>query len=121
MSNSRRWRAKGDSPHLCKAGHRPKVGRGPFRRAPTKVGGDCPLFPAMPEGAIERLDAVNARMQKHQQRLEHFGRLREEAKRQFAALSINEALWRQAARIEALTEQEPWITQLQGQIGELQG
>jgi uncharacterized protein YhaN len=75
-----------------------------------------PLRP-MPEGAIERLDAVNARIHGHQQRLDHFGRLREEAKGQFAALPINEALWRQAARIEALKEQEPWITQLQGQIG----
>jgi uncharacterized protein YhaN len=72
----------------------------------------------MPERAIQRLDAVHARVQKHQKRLEHFGRLRDEAKRQFTALKINETLWRQAARIEALAEQESWITQLQGQIGE---
>jgi radical SAM superfamily enzyme YgiQ (UPF0313 family) len=26
---------KGDSPHLCEAGHRPKVGRGPFRQMGT--------------------------------------------------------------------------------------
>ena len=99
-----------------------KGGPSPFVRSTLRAvpaNGDGPPFPAMPEGAIERLDAVNARMQKHQQRLEHFGRLRDEAKREFAALRINEALWRQAARIEALTEQEPWITQLQGQIGEL--
>ncbi len=83
--------------------------------------GESPHFPAMPEGAIERLDALNGRIQGHQQRLEHLGRLREEAKGQFAALAINEALWRQAARIEALTEQEPWITQLQGQIGAMKG
>jgi uncharacterized protein YhaN len=79
-----------------------------------------PLRP-MAEGAIERLDAVNANVQKHQERLDHLGRLREEAKSQFAALPINEALWRQAARIEALKEQEPWITQLQGQIGQSKG
>ena len=74
----------------------------------------------MPEGAIERLDAINARIQRHQQRLDHLARLREDAKREFAALAVNEALWRQTARIEALKEQEPWIAQLQGQIGELQ-
>ena len=35
-------------------------------------------------------------------------------------MAVNEALWRQTKRIEALKEQEPWIAQLQGQIGELQ-
>ncbi len=75
----------------------------------------------MPEGALERLDALNARIQGHQERLDHLARLREAAKREFAALKVNEALWRQSARIEALKEQEPWIAQLQGQIGELQG
>jgi uncharacterized protein YhaN len=75
----------------------------------------------MPEGAVERLDAVSARAQRHQRRLEHLGQLREGAKREYASLTVNEALWRQTARIEALKEQEPWISQLQGQIGELQG
>ena len=74
----------------------------------------------MPEGAIERLDAINARLQKHQQRLDQLAQLREAAKREFAGLAVNESLWRQAARIEAFKEQEPWIAQLQGQIGELQ-
>ena len=74
----------------------------------------------MPEGAIERLDDINARIQRHQQHLDHLAQLREDAKREFAALAVNESLWRQTARIEALKEQEPWIAQLQGQIGELQ-
>ncbi len=39
---------------------------------------------------------------------------------EFAGLAVNESLWRQAARIEAFKEQEPWIAQLQGQIGELE-
>jgi uncharacterized protein YhaN len=73
----------------------------------------------VPEDAIGRLDALNVRIQKHQQRLDQLAQLREEAKREFAELSINEALWRQAARIEALQEQEPWIAQLLGQIAEL--
>ncbi len=38
---------KGDSPHLCEAGHRPAVGRGPFRRAPTEGwSGTVPFFRA---------------------------------------------------------------------------
>ena len=43
---ARRGPEKGDSPHLCEAGHRPKVGRGPFRRAPTEGwSGTVPFFP----------------------------------------------------------------------------
>ncbi len=76
---------------------------------------------AMPEDALERLDAINARIEKHQKRIERFARQRDDAKREFASLKINEALWRQAARIEAFKEQGPWIAQLQKQIGELRG
>jgi DNA repair exonuclease SbcCD ATPase subunit len=75
---------------------------------------------AMPEDAVERLNALNARIQKHEQRLDQLAQEREGAKREFSTLAINEALWRQAARIEAFKEQEPWIAQLQGQIGQLQ-
>ncbi len=74
----------------------------------------------VPEGAIERLDGCNHRLQKHQQQLDQLAQLREAARREFAALPINEPLWRQAARIEAFQEQEPWITQLQAQISQLQ-
>ena len=74
----------------------------------------------MPEGAIERLDALNADIQKLTQHVEHLTEQRGELKREFAGLAVNNALWRQAARIEALKEQEPWIAQLQGQIGELE-
>lgn len=76
---------------------------------------------SMPDDAVARLDAINARLRQHQERLDHFAKLREGAKREFASLKINEALWRQAARIAAMKEQEPWIVQLQGQIAELQG
>ena len=75
---------------------------------------------AMPDGAVGRLDAVNARLQKHQQRVEQLQRRREEFRREAAGLDLNEALWRQAAQIEALIEQEPWITGLSGQVGELE-
>ena len=73
----------------------------------------------MPDGAIARLDDINARLGRHQQRIEHLAKVREGAKREFSSLAINDALWRQAARIEAFKEQEPWIAQLQGQIREL--
>ena len=74
----------------------------------------------MPEGAVDRLDAINARLQKHQQALEQLRHRREELRAEASELDINEALWRQAARIEALREQEPWITTLRNQAGELE-
>jgi hypothetical protein len=44
-----RWnvanREKGDSPHLCAAGHQAQLGRGPFRQM-----GTVPFFPKAPEG-----------------------------------------------------------------------
>jgi len=76
---------------------------------------------AMPPGAIERLDALNARIQNHQERIDQLAQRRGQAKREFDSLKVNESLWRQAARIEALAQQEPWIAQLQTQIGQLQG
>ena len=73
----------------------------------------------VPEGAIERLDALNVRLGKHQERLDRLQRLREQLRRESAELGINEALSRQTARIEAIQEQEPWIANLQDQAGEL--
>ena len=74
----------------------------------------------MPEQAIERLDALSARVNKHQQHSESLAQQRAELKREFAALAINEALCRQTARIEAFQEQGPWIAQLQAEIDELE-
>jgi uncharacterized protein YhaN len=75
---------------------------------------------SVPEGAIERLDLFNARLGKHQQRIERLTEQRETLRREFAALAVNDSLWRQAARIEAFKEQTAWIDQLQEQIGELE-
>ena len=44
---------------------------------------------------------------------------RDELRREYASLTVNEALRHQTARIEALAEQEPWIARLQAEIGEL--
>ncbi len=74
----------------------------------------------VPERAVERLDAIHARLLAQQQRISRLAHRRTELKKEFAGLRVNESLWRQAARIEAFREQAPWITQLQGQIGELE-
>ncbi|MFH1266436.1 MAG: AAA family ATPase, partial [Planctomycetota bacterium] len=62
--------------------------------------------PVVPEGAVERIDAIHARSQKHRGRLEQLERQYAGLKEEAAELKINEALWRQAARIEALQEQQ---------------
>ncbi len=74
----------------------------------------------MPEDAIVRLDALDARIQKHQQHAGHLSETREGLRREFAGLAVNDALWRHTARIEAMKEQEPWIAQLGGEIAGLE-
>ncbi len=74
----------------------------------------------VPEGAVDRLDALNARLRRHQELAERVRQQREKLREEAAALAVNEALWRQAARIEALQEQQPWITRLRSQLGELE-
>ncbi len=77
-------------------------------------------LPAMPDGAVDRLDAINARLEKHQQRVDQYRRQRAELRSEAAGLQVNESLRRQAFRIEALQEQETWIGTLQNQIAELE-
>jgi len=74
----------------------------------------------MPEGALERLDAINARLAKHQDRVDGLKRRREQLRDEAAGLNINEALCRLAPRIEALREQEDWIGTLQTRVAELE-
>ncbi len=73
----------------------------------------------MPAKAIERLDALNARIDGRRQRLAQISAQRDDLRREYASLTVNEALRHQTARIEALAEQEPWIARLQAEIGEL--
>ena len=69
--------------------------------------------PDMAEGAVERLDELNQRIDHHrhlkQQLRDERHQLRDEAR----DLDINEQLWRQAPRIEALGEQQQWIASLE--------
>ncbi|MGD0517044.1 MAG: AAA family ATPase [Thermoguttaceae bacterium] len=76
-------------------------------------------LPPVPEGEIERLDALNARLNKHQQRIEQLQTRQEAFAAEASDLKINESLHSQAARIEALLEQESWFVSLKTRIGEL--
>ena len=75
---------------------------------------------AIPEGAVERLDAIVSRLVKHEQRVAELATRRRRFKAEVDALAIHRGLWRQAARIEALVEQQSWIESLEQNIGELE-
>jgi uncharacterized protein YhaN len=72
------------------------------------------------DGVVERFDAVQAGLQKHQKRLESLNHEHTEVRQEAAKLAINELLDRQTARIEALQEQQSWLTNLQNQVAELE-
>jgi uncharacterized protein YhaN len=76
-------------------------------------------LPPVPEGEIERLDALNARLKKHQHRIGRLQTRQEELTAEASALKINESLRLQSARIEALLEQEVWLVSLRTRLGEM--
>ncbi len=74
----------------------------------------------VPEDAVARLDEINARLQKHQNRVERLRDQYEELRSESVGLGINETLWRQAARIEGLGQQQSWLGSLGTQVDELE-
>ena len=74
----------------------------------------------VPQGAPRRLDALKARLAKHQQRLVRIRDQREAIHAEAKQLPLNAALARQAARIEAFEEQQAWMTTLGKQVEELE-
>ena len=74
----------------------------------------------LPEGALERLDALSSRIKRHRDRGISLKRKRAQLREEIQGQQPNEALWRQAPRIEALLEQRTWIETLQRQTEELE-
>ncbi|MDZ7617814.1 MAG: AAA family ATPase, partial [Patescibacteria group bacterium] len=75
---------------------------------------------ALPEGAVDRLNAILSGLAKHEQRVSELASRRRRFKSEVDALGIHRGLWRQAARIEALVEQQHWVESLEQNIGELE-
>jgi uncharacterized protein YhaN len=73
---------------------------------------------SVPERALERLEAFNARIELVQRRLAGAVRARKALRAEGAGLQINEALWRHAPRVAALTDQMEWIGALEKQAGD---
>jgi len=74
----------------------------------------------LPEGALERLDALCARIKRHRERGLALKREQQRLREELGRRDPNETLWRQAPRIEALLEQRTWIETLERQVAELE-
>ena len=74
----------------------------------------------LPADAIERLNAINADVEKHQRQSDVLQGQRHQLRDEAERLGINELLVRNAQRIDALGEQRDWLQSLQRQQEELE-
>lgn len=74
----------------------------------------------LPEGALEQFDELSAQLEQRRQQVRRLKRQRSEHLAEAAALDINEPLWRQGPRIEALADHAEWIDELETQVDKLQ-
>lgn len=75
----------------------------------------APLEP-VPLGVVERLDQINESLVARRRRIADTVRSRRSLRREAAGLDFNARLARHAPRIEALAEQETWLTTLEKQV-----
>ena len=83
-----------------------------------ELAGLPPLAPVPPD-ALERLAAIDRRLAERRLRLTETTKARRAVRREIASLAFDHRLDRCAPRIEALTEQEGWLTTLEGQVEHL--
>jgi uncharacterized protein YhaN len=74
----------------------------------------------LPADAIDRLNAINADIEKHQRQADVLQGQRHQLRDEAERLGINELLVRNASRIDALGEQRDWLQSLQRQHDELE-
>jgi uncharacterized protein YhaN len=74
----------------------------------------------LPADAIDRLNAINAEIEKHQRQADVLQGQRHQLRDEAERLGINELLIRNASRIDALGEQRDWLQSLQRQHDELE-
>ncbi len=74
----------------------------------------------VPEGALERLDAIHARLEDRQQRAEQLKQQQAKLRAEATGLKVNDTLLRMAPRIEAIQEQSDWIGTLEDRLLELE-
>jgi uncharacterized protein YhaN len=72
------------------------------------------------DDAVERLNAINADVEKHQRQADTLAGQRHQLRDEADRLGVNELLVRNASRIEALGEQRDWLQSLQRQREDLE-
>lgn len=75
---------------------------------------------AVPARALTRLDSIRAKLRRYRQKIHALRKEKAHLQTEARELSVSEALWSQAPRIEALAEQQAWIKNLQQQIAALE-
>jgi uncharacterized protein YhaN len=74
----------------------------------------------LPEGSVERFNQLRARQEAFGLRVNKLRQRRAQLKQEALKVEVNEALCRQAPRLEALSEQQQWITFLGEQTHQLE-
>ncbi|MCG8448722.1 MAG: hypothetical protein MI725_03955, partial [Pirellulales bacterium] len=74
----------------------------------------------LPEDALERLDELNHKIEKHQREADILSGQRQQLREEIERLGINERLMNNGCRIGALGEQRDWLQSLDRQIEDLQ-
>jgi len=72
------------------------------------------------DGAVDRLDRLNERMQARRDHLSEIKKQSDQLKGEADALQINEKLCQRAPRLEALSEQQQWIASLAEQVKQIE-
>lgn len=76
-------------------------------------------LPKLPEDSLTRLEKLNAIIDKRAERVEKYKQERKQIREEAELLKPNEALLGRAPRIEALEQQQTWISTLQSKVDEL--
>ncbi|MDO4558232.1 MAG: AAA family ATPase, partial [Planctomycetia bacterium] len=78
-----------------------------------------PKIEELPFDAPDRISRYDSAIGERRRVLEEIGRQRSKLRTELAAMKLHASLQRNASKIEALVEQEPWIVSLAAQISEL--
>ena len=73
----------------------------------------------LPLDALDRLDELNAKIEKHQREADILSGQRQQLREEVERLGINERLMKCCCRIDALGEQRDWLQSLERQIEDL--
>lgn len=75
----------------------------------------------IPDDGLERLDALNCKIEEHQREADVLKGQRQQLKEESDRLDVNRLLVKNACRINALGEQRDWLQSLERQIEDLEG